>query len=493
MKRHTELKKKFQNYIPYIILLIMLVPVLCVSVYSRPVVDDFDYGEYTHAVVQSGGNIVSIIKAAIYTCYHVYMKFQGTYSSCFLMSLQPGIFNEKIYGITTWLLVLIIFSGFLVLFRGIKRNVIKDSKFSSIYWALLSTVVITLGMPSPAQGLYWYVGAMHYIPWMMLVVCNIGWVLDVYFCESKTRRYVCIALLLVSSFLISGGNQLTGFANILILSILLVIFGIKRHDYVLMVPLIIAVIGFGVMLFAPGNAVRQSVFNRPGVIKTIAMSGLYAVKWAVEWINGVTLAIIVLFIPLVLKMSKKIKESIVCKYPILTLGATAMVFCGMACVPFYAMGGFGEGRTINVLWMYFIIALIFNTICVCGWYENEKGINLSEQLNHKLKSTIIKTVIFLGGMVVIGLFSSGAIGEYSTTMKAVREWKNGELKTYARECDERIKKYHDPNVVDVVVTPLSEEPSLLYVNDIGENPNIWPNNIMAVYYNKNSIKIEEKE
>ena len=37
---------------------------------------------------------------------HFYETWQGTYSSAFLMSLQPGIFGERYYSLTPVILVL---------------------------------------------------------------------------------------------------------------------------------------------------------------------------------------------------------------------------------------------------------------------------------------------------------------------------------------------------------------------------------------------------
>lgn len=487
-----RVKEKIIKYIPYIMLIAMIVPTLYVSMYARPIVDDFDYGLYTHAVVKNNGGVIELIKTAIETCRWVYMTFQGTYSSCFLMSLHPGIFSEELYWLTTWILVCVIFLGFFAFFQSIKRNILKNKEFKSLYWTLMSTVVVVLGMPSPSQGVYWYVGAIHYIPWMMLLVCNIGLLLGIYYNPNPLYRKLYIFLSCVCSFLISGGNQVTAFANILILAMVTALLSIRTKNYSMLYSFFVAVIGFVIMWIAPGNAVRQSVFNRPGILKTMIMSALYVVKWTMEWINGVSIAIIIVFLPLILILAKTIKDTILSRNPLVVFLSTAMIFCGMACVPFYGMGGFGDGRTINVFWIYFMIALLFNFICILGCLEQK--IKIVSKLTTVISSQKewLRAICFIGCLIIIGLFSSGANGEYSTSVKAIREFANGEMHTYAMECDERFKLYNDTSIRDVEVEPLSAQPSLLFVNDIGNDPGLWPNTSIALYYNKDTIKLKEK-
>lgn len=485
---------KVKKYWIYMILFLMLFPTLFVSRYARPVVDDFDYGVYTHEIIQNGGDVFELLKAAIYTCKEVYMTFQGTYSSCFLMSLQPGIFGEELYGITTWILIGLIFCGFFVFFRSLKKHILKDKEYKSLYWALLSTVVIVMGLPSPAQGLYWYVGAMHYIPWMMLWICNVSLLINIYYEQKASRRWFYAVLSCICSILISGGNQLTAFGNILMLLIVSGIFLYRRKEYIPAgISLIVAIAGFVIMVIAPGNAVRQSVFQRPGVLKTIIMGALYVLKWTMEWVNGVSILAILLFLPLIFRLAKTLKNTILCRNPIIVFLLSAMVFCGMACVPFFAMGGFGEGRTINVLWIYFMIIVLFNIICFFGWLDQRN--NLLQTLNSYVisQNMWLKLGIYMVALVVVGICSSGATGEYSTSVKAVREYANGEIPTYAMENDARFKIYNDSEITDVVVDPLSEKPSLLYVNDIGENSNLWPNTSIRFYYHKDTVVVREKE
>ena len=203
------------NVIKKAILAVMLVPVLYISRYMRPVADDYNYGLKIQGVVESNGSLFEILEAAWNACRRSYETWQGTYSSCFVMPLQPGVYEEKIYGITTWILVGMFFLGFVIFFHVLKKNILKN--LDIWYFALLSTVVVVLGMPYPLEGLYWYNSAMHYIIWTILTIINMALMIEIYYGIKKSKNIILVLISCVLSFLISGGNQCTAFVNILLL------------------------------------------------------------------------------------------------------------------------------------------------------------------------------------------------------------------------------------------------------------------------------------
>lgn len=488
MRKKIDAKKSVKIFY-YILPVLCLIPLLYISRYARPIVDDFDYGILTHEAVLQGRGFFGVLQEAFHTTENCYRNFQGTYASCFLMSLQPGIFGEQYYGITTFLMIGIIFLGFGCFFRTMKKHFLKDQP-GSLFWTLLCAAIVIQGMPSPAEGIYWYVGAVHYIPWMMLLLCNMAAVLEIYFAGSRAKMVWMTILSCILSFLISGGNQLTSFANILLLLIALIYMICRKRNYSLFFSLFVAAAGFVMMLVAPGNAVRQSFFEQPGVIKTMVMSLLYAVKWSMEWINGVSITAMLLLLPLIVFLGKRIRNSFFCRYPLITFLLSAMVFCGMACVPFYAMGGFGDGRTINVLWIYWMGALAWNLTCLSGWLYQKSRV-VAEIVN--VRKWNVSFVCFLVGIVIITMFSSGANGEYASTMKAVRELRNHEAQIYAEESDERFVLYHDESLKSVEVEPLSVKPSLLYLHELNEDSKEWPNTAIADYYHKERVILKSVE
>ena len=84
---------KIKNiYIPLsILMIIFMLPIVLISIYSRPLVDDFNYAIIVHEYVKNGNwNIFGLINKAVDAVMYYYYNWQGTYTSAFVMSLQPG-------------------------------------------------------------------------------------------------------------------------------------------------------------------------------------------------------------------------------------------------------------------------------------------------------------------------------------------------------------------------------------------------------------------
>ena len=71
--------------------MVFISPIVLTSLYSRPAVDDFNYAIIVHEYVKNGNwNIFGLINKAVDAVMYYYYNWQGTYTSAFVMSLQPG-------------------------------------------------------------------------------------------------------------------------------------------------------------------------------------------------------------------------------------------------------------------------------------------------------------------------------------------------------------------------------------------------------------------
>ena len=154
---------------------VLLLPVLVLAVFARPSADDFIYAARTHAVVQQYGlDLPHLLRAAWDTNVYYYENWQGLYVSGFTLAFQPAIFGNKYYGVT---LVCVLLPLFFCLY-GLARCVVLrlDPAQRRLPWALalLLTFAFIEGMPAPVEGLYWFNGAMNYLPYFSLAVLNAG-------------------------------------------------------------------------------------------------------------------------------------------------------------------------------------------------------------------------------------------------------------------------------------------------------------------------------
>lgn len=133
-------------------------------------------------------------------------------------------------------------------------------KMPLIYSITVSAVLFTLLMiwlPSATEGLYWYNGAMNYMPWAFTNIFNICLLL--YIRNRPVSRKLAAALLFstILSFLTSGGNHVTAFANILQL-LFLSLYSAGKKKYYPLLPLVAACIGFIILNFAKKFRIKAS-------------------------------------------------------------------------------------------------------------------------------------------------------------------------------------------------------------------------------------------
>ena len=114
------------------ITIILLIQLLRVSFYIHPSADDFDYGIYTIGAINHGiGNVfVGVAK----TIYKYYNNWQGTYSAITIFSLNPSIWGDNFYFLTTFILVFCISFSIYYLFKQLKQLLkIDNTSFHLIY------------------------------------------------------------------------------------------------------------------------------------------------------------------------------------------------------------------------------------------------------------------------------------------------------------------------------------------------------------------------
>ena len=84
---------------------VSLVPILYASFFAHPIADDYSYSFAIHNTIQNGGNIFDVLGTAFSKVAETYFNWQGTFSAVFLFALQPGVFSDNLYFLTTFIMV----------------------------------------------------------------------------------------------------------------------------------------------------------------------------------------------------------------------------------------------------------------------------------------------------------------------------------------------------------------------------------------------------
>ena len=461
-------KKKYLYIILSVLLLISIIPLIYISIYSRPSSDDFGYATALYNYIKSGNwNIFGLIKKAIEVDISFYNSWQGLYTSAFVLSLEPGIFGNKYYFIGSILLLILCFICIYYFVKTIFKLLnIKHYIFFSIF----IFVFLFQHLPDINQGLYWFNGAWNYMPFLFLSLVNVTLCIKYLFIK-ENNKYLIFSCLL--SFIISGGNHVTSFMNILLL-ICICSYAIYKKKYKLVLSLIVAIVGFIIMYIAPGTAIRASHFGKHGIISTIITTFIKSLTFMSEYLKDALFYIFAILIFSIFNYDKdNLKDSYFKVSPIIYMFIAWVILCGMYAVPIYVMGGFGEGRITDVVWCYLIIAVTLLTI-YSSWYILYKYVRLND-----ISSDLFINLMF--ALFVIACAYWMECNYWNISIELI----DGKASAFADSYDERIELMNSIDDEIVYVNSLPDS-NVLKFEDISNGVNgLW-----NTYYGVNTAAID---
>ena len=477
---------------------LLLVPVFVLAAFARPSADDFIYAARTHAVIQQYGfDLPRLLKAAWDTNVYYYENWQGLYVSGFTLAFQPAIFGNKWYGFTIICVLLPLFFCLYALARCVVLRLAPAQKRLPWALALLLTFAFIEGMPAPVEGLYWFNGAMNYLPYFSLAVLNAGLAFALCFRTQLGRGKITlfIAAGCLSSLVIGGGHQVAGLLNALVL-LLATVLCARRRNFCQLPAFLAAAAGLLVNVLAPGTRVRTSGFAGAGLIEATVKSFILAAMEWIRWLDVPLLCLLALLaLPLLHLARSTVLPDRVFRRPWLGAAVTFVLMWAMIFLPSYTMGGIGAGRLLNVVWMTFVLGLVATELLLLGWLERVRGIPLhgvEAFCRCHAKQLPLAAGCMLVLMACIGSHTvkEGQDSYFATSLEAAYELADGQATHYAAVLDEREAILTDESRLDVTIRPLNEDerPWLLYYTDVKPGPDMWG---LTPYFCKQSVTISD--
>lgn len=459
-----------------LIIVILMIPIFVVAFFNHPSADDFSYSFLTYEALQNNGNIFNLILSAIQTSIHFFKSWQGLYTSAFLLALQPAIFGEKFYALTTFIIIGTLLIGFTFLNKSIYKHILKTNNKKYILASLIIVFFLIETIPSPLEGLYWFNGSINYLFFFSLLLIEISILINYFYTQKKINIIFSIILVI----LISGGNHIVAFACILINIIFFLLTLIKKKTILSMLPVLLSIIFFIINITSPGTAIRASNFtHEKSILNTMYQTILMSFNYIKFWFNIPTILLIVSIIILHHNELKNIKINI--KQIIILTIISYTLLASMMCIPYYAMGNFGAPRIINTFYFSFVLVFI---LLLCTIYSYIVDNFIKKQIIIKdtvLNITLIIIIIYIG---IIGT-------NQSTSIQALEELTNGTLINYDIEINERLKLYLNPSVKNVLLKKINSKSKLVFLIDLEKDPNDWKNRAVRDYYKKTSVYINE--
>jgi hypothetical protein len=477
------------------LLAIALVPMLRLCFYAAPYYDDYSYGRYVRVAVEQGGGIKEILAACYDSAHTSFYAWQGTFSSIFLMSLMPAAFGEQYYWIGPAFLILLFTVSILCLAGVVSKHVFKADIYRSIsFMSICSLMLLTL-VYSAQQAFYWYNAGIHYIGghsfmlFFAAVLISLGYDLSD---EKINIRKVIILITFgtILSVLVGGSNYVSALQGLLILAIVtgMTFFYAKKKGLYLSPVIIVYLLSFLQSATAPGNEKRAQWYVGWGYspVKAVIYSFIAAVKWLPKFFGFRTLLFMLLLLPVIYRMVKEAEFKF--RAPWLIVAASFCFYATGFTPNLYATGRIDLARVVNAIKITFQIMLIIDEVWITG-HIYQKYLSKKENPPDGFVHWWAYPVWALALLTVFH-FQSDQAGNYAP-YGAYYYIHTGEAEQFRNQYLERVEALTGDSS-DVVLSPYRFKPWFLCKReDIKTDAESDINRVMAAYYHKSSVRLEE--
>lgn len=514
----SRIKKQPDKWVFRILLFaffVSMIPIWYLSRYTVPGCDDYTYGVKTHGAWLAAHSLGEVLKAALATTEEYWHLWQGTYSSIFLMTLSPGILNEKWYFLTTFLMTGMLILGVTALVGVVLGQYVcarteggedGDGKAAGRYRSGICILVLLFlifqTMVAPSDGLFWYNGALHYVFMESVLFLQAAVLLSWKKAEPGALRAVLLLLSMLLAFVLGGANLLTGLQSCILMTLFVLAVLLPRREGAqwacagkgqigLLIPYLINLGGFALNVLAPGNTVRETTAEGMGAVKAIVMSFYWAAVFVTEWLTPIALVGFMLLCPVIWRLVKESRARFL--HPGIPAFLSYCVFAAMFTPTLYATSSEGPDRCKNVMRIVLYLLVFFNLVNDFGWLSKHRKDALLCKMQRAAQENYPGWLFVC--MAAMGcIFLLSADKNTYTSVSALRSVANGEAARYYEENRERLALYNDESVTDVEITYLTAKPYLLFKADVGNegSPDYWINISIVDYYEKNSLTVVEE-
>lgn len=477
----------WQKYGPWLLLALLaasLIPVLVLGRYDWPSSDDYCYAYLPHEALLQGGSFWGEVW---HTMWGYYKSWQGTFMALGLMAVTPLTFSEYLYWLTPVVMLSSLCIGTFKLTGTLVRRGLGGTWRQTVFIAVPLLLLSIQFVSSPKDSFYWWNGAVYYTftYGIMLLLAERFAALKL----AQSRRQILWAVIpgIPAGILVGGSNYVSALLATLIGGLFLLWFLWKERNKFLpgLVLFPSLVIPFAISFLAPGNQVRQDTATEPlGAVGAVVMSILQAGKDCLSWPNWVDVFTLLLVLPVVWGLTEKVK--ITFRLPLLFSVFTFLLFAAQNAPHYYALSQAGPERLRSIVYYAFYWLVLVNLWYWLGWLRRAALPRMKEPEQWFRWGWRLTPVAVI--LLVVGL---GWCWGSLTSVRAYASLADGSAAAYYQEQTARMADLLDPNVTDPMFEPIQARPPLLYNSDITADPADWRNNLMRMFYHKDSVSLSQ--
>lgn len=454
-----------------------IVPLSMISKYVFPKADDYSFGYHAHRAWEATGSLVEVVKAAIVMIEEAYFDWQGTYTSIFLMAIQPGVFDEHLYRIVPFLFVGMLTVASYFFWKTLLIDWLHVDKVLSQICIWSYIILIIQCVPDSRSAFIWYNGAIHYIASHCAVIVMLAFLIRLYIGKYSVGSWIGAA---ISAIYVGGGNYVTAIGTLLIGLTILFTVTLTKSWKRFRAIISICFVYFGALLFnvaAPGNFNRKMGFEGYSIIEAFFMAFYESANHMFgKWMRWSIVVWILCLLPILWKMVGMSKLQF--RYPVLVLGYSWCYMASLFFTPLYTLGEVDIGRFQNVMYIHWMTLLLIDIAYVLGWIQRKYNVEhgMSLWCNEK---RYMYTVLGIA-LVFAGVSAMAEPGKYTAT-RALETYFDSGLEQYGQEYWQ-------------MVSELEKEENIVTIQDFTYIPEYFDVQLrhegLRLFYSKDKVIIE---
>ncbi|WP_373512830.1 DUF6056 family protein [Persicitalea sp.] len=469
----TDLFKKHRkvgNTLNLLLLVSVLLPLLVLSYFNHPSAAD-DYG-YIDTVFKFGW---------LEAMHYYYTGWTGRYFGILLNHSNPLLFHSVI-GFKVLPVILLLW--LVAAFYGLARHLTPTlSRLAHLGFAGVLYFLLILKMPSVAGFFYWMAA---FVTYTIPSILTFGWIIVVlrwYRLDTNTMRILTGILAGFLVFAIIGSSEAS------LLTILILIAGycgyrILFHRTIdgLMIG-VVAAAALGCLLYftAPGLDVRLGGNPLGGNIpasflNAFQMLGILTLDW-------ITKTPLLLFTAVWLLVLSRITPQARARFEV-PFWYIFLLYVGILAAQlftsYYGIGIDPTEREVNLVYLFFLVGWFYVVGVLFHWTSKKREMPKLSSVSQYI------LLALLGLQVIVSLYRSSSVRIIYTDLLS------GKAAAYDAELYHRYDLIKSSSEPIVYVPALQNRPQSLYIDDLNENPDHWWNKLMAGYFGKKAIHLQEE-
>lgn len=426
----------------FVALVLSILPFPLLSLFSHPAYDDFC-------------NTVQQLKMGVLERQaFIYNNFDGRYFAVAVGNLNPlklGSFAG--YQLLSLLVILLTAVAIYALTSAILRSAV--GRLDKLIVAAFVMSLFSNQMPEVTELYYFWTGA---------IVYQLATVLSTFFLALAIRAGQSsggkkITLTLACCLLIAaavGSNE----TSMLILAV--IVFLVAFYLWLNRAPqrwqwtifAVVTVICAGILIFAPGNAVRATLLpaGQHRLLYSLRMSVRQEISFLTIWFaNFAFIFGSILFIPLADKFSDLLPFKRVRIHPLVTSALLLLlIFIGLF-PAYWTMGMMGQHRTISTVYFFFLIGWFINLAIWVDYLKRKYGV---------VPAKLPAYVVIIGALVIVCTLGLG-----NNTRTAVSDLLRGRAYRYDKAVTARYSQFQqcarEGKLANCATTPVTDLPTTI--------------------------------